>query len=507
MNISRKNYDSEFCGSLPLHNINLIQPYGFLIVLERLSLNVLQVSENIGQLLGKTAQELVNTGFTAFLDDETSQKLAVPFSADLKSRIPLHLDLNTEAKVRNCVALVHHKPEYIILEIEESDEQQSFIEIFQEVKSSMETINNSETIEELCQCTIEELKRLSGFDKVMMYKFDENWNGTVIAEVAEEGMERYLGLTFPASDIPKQARDLYLKNPYRLIPACKYSPVKLYPVRNSLLNPFLDMSDCNLRGVPSVHLEYMENMEIAASMSTRVIVNDKLWGLISCHHKEDNNPGYQKCAMFDLLSNVVSTKITAIEMKENFEKINNLRSKRSDIIDSVYKEKSLVKGLLDHEINIMNLFVGEGAVVLKNGTIHSRGKVPQHEDIKNLVLWLQGKNISSVYAQAKLSDVYDHAADYTEVGSGILAIPIDQKKGDFAIVFRPEVVSTIHWGGNPNDAINFEADGKKYHPRNSFRLWKETVYQTSLPWQKDELDIAEGIRSFIFEYSSKYLLN
>lgn len=508
MNIEAKNYDSEFCGSLPLHNINLIQPYGYLIVLDRDTLSIIQVSENIEALLGISPQSLINSSLTNFIPLSETELFKTRLSSNITDALPFHLTIkDKQEQTRPCIAILHAKPEFLILEIEEVSGNKAFIDVFQDLKLAMAAIDQAATVQEACEFSIRELKKSSGFNKIMMYKFDENWNGTVIAEVSDEGLEPYLGLTFPASDIPKQARDLYLKNPYRLIPSRLYAPVRLYPVRNPVSNSFLDLSDCNLRGVPSVHLEYLGNMDVMASMSTRIIVRDKLWGLISCHHRAEKMLNYEERAVFELLSSIISTKITSIENKEKFDFRNALRQTRGKLLDYVYTDKSFAGGLLNHEPSILNLLSAEGAAVVENGVLSTMGTVPKEHDIQNLILWIQNKGIERVYAESNLSDKYDHAENYIDTGSGVLVIPIDKRRGDYIIAFRPEVIKTVNWGGNPEDAINFEPDGKKYHPRNSFRLWKETVVKTSQPWHTDELAIAEEIRNFIFEFSSKYIHN
>ncbi|WP_114941825.1 GAF domain-containing protein, partial [Mucilaginibacter endophyticus] len=159
------------------------------------------------------------------------------------------------------------------------------------------------------QAAVHELRRITGFDGIMMYRFDEDWNGTVIAEEKDAPeLEHYLGHTFPGSDVPRQARDLYLKNSYRLIPDRDFTPVRLYPVMNPVTNTFIDLSDCNLRGVAAVHLEYLKNMNVQASMSIRVIDNGKLWGLIACHHVRPHYLSFETGAVCEMLSSVISNR-------------------------------------------------------------------------------------------------------------------------------------------------------------------------------------------------------
>jgi chemotaxis family two-component system sensor kinase Cph1 len=499
---NQKNYDSEFCGSLPLHHVNMIQPHGYLLVLNRETLAIIQVSENINDLLNKPAAEVINTPFIQYISEQELSRLQSRFVAE--DKVPLTLSINNQ----RVLVLAHTKNNYITLEIEKAGQnfERSFVDVFQEVKYSMAAIDAAASVQEVCNTAIHELKSLSGFDGVMMYRFDENWNGTVIAEEKEEGLEHYMGLTFPASDVPKQARQLYLKNPYRLIPNRSFTPVRLYPVLNPLINSFTDLSDCNLRSVAAVHLEYLESMYVVASMSIRVICNERLWGLISCHHKTAHYLNFELCSMFELLSGVISNKITSITNKEEYDFVNALQNQRAVLTEQIYAENDIVKGLFNNEAtNILTLFKATGAAAIFNGKAATIGQVPEGEYLENLVLWLQGKGISKIYTTDHLADAYDEAISYPELASGMLVIPIDSINGDYIVCFRPERIHTINWGGNPNQAINFEADGRSYHPRNSFKLWQETVKHTSLPWHEQELTVAETLRSFIFEFKTRQL--
>jgi len=506
----RKNFDSDFCGSLALHHINSIQDYGYLLVLDKSDLSIIQASENLSDVLHKSIQDLVGTSLAEYFSEEELDKILQISNAGLTSRIPLTLTSAESFGADRFQVLQHTKKDSILLELEKTDKDttRSFTEVFQTVKYISAAIEQAETVQEVCDTAIRELRKLSGFDGVLMYKFDGDWNGTVIAEDKSSKLEPYLSQTFPASDVPKQARELYLRNPYRLIPNRAYTPVRLYPVINPLTNAFTDLSDCNLRGVAAVHLEYMKNMNVNASMSIRVIHNQSLWGLISCHHIAEKYISYELCSIFEWLSELISSRVTLILNKEEYRLTHDLQERRIALTDRIYAENLITRALLNDDTeNILDLFKASAAVVTLNGRVEARGDIPPNDDVDNLMLWLEGKNMNGVYATTHLAGIYDDAAAYADQASGILVIPINSDKGDFVVCFRPEVIEDIHWGGDPNQAINFEKDGKNYHPRNSFKLWKQTVTQHSLPWTKQELEVAESLRNFLFEFSTKQLGN
>ena len=503
----RKNFDSDFCGSLPLHHINSIQNYGYLLVLDKSNLSIIQASENLAELFGGNVREIVNTPIAAYFPEQELHKIRKISNAGITARIPVTLSLKESFGAYKLVALQHTKTDCIIIELEKSDKDttRSFIEVFQTVKYIGSVIEQANTVQEVCNIAIHELRKLSGFDGILMYRFDSDWNGTVIAEEKDDRLEHYLSQTFPASDVPKQARELYLKNPYRLIPNREYIPIRLYPVINPLNNAFTDLSDCNLRGVAAVHLEYMKNMNINASMSIRVIHNESLWGLISCHHINEKYINYELCSIFEWLSDIISGKITLLLNKEEYLFSNELQQKRIALTDHIYAVNQITEGLLDDQDDILNLFKATGAVVILNGRMESKGNVPPQDELDNLMLWLEGKHMDKVFSTNHIAGLYEDAAAFAAQASGLLVIPVNPDKGDFVVCFRPEVIEDINWGGDPNQAINFEKDGSSYHPRNSFKLWKQTVLQHALPWTSREMEVAESLRNFLFEFRTKQL--
>lgn len=506
----RKNFDSEFCGSLPLHHINSIQDYGYLLIVDIKGLSVIQASENTPELFGKDIKVITTSLLSDFIEQAAIVQIKLLLERGIAGKFPLAIKFVASIATKEYHAFVHIKDDYIIIEIEKDFKTatRDFVAVFQDIKYFSVAIDHANSVQEVCEVAIHELKKLSGFDGILMYRFDANWNGEVIAEEKKEGMEKYIGQIFPASDVPKQARHLYLKNPYRLIPNRNYKPVRLYPVINPVTHAFVDLSDCNLRGVAAVHLEYMKNMNVTASMSIRVIYNEALWGLISCHHINDKYLNNELCALFEWLSEVISNRITLILNKEEYKLTQDLQQKRIALTDRVYAEDNMVTGLLPDDLpGIMELFNASGVLVSLNRRIETRGFLPGKDEIDNLMLWLEGKNLDQVFSTDYLSGVYQDSLSYSKEGSGLLVIPIDSERGDFVVCFRPEVVEDINWGGDPNNAVNFDKDGKSYHPRNSFKMWKQTVHNHSFPWKKQELEVAASLRNFLFEFRTKQLQN
>lgn len=500
------NYDSEFCGSLPLQFINLIQPYGVLLVLSKEDFTILQASENIADITALSATDVVSKRLSDFLPQDQMQAIQQKTRAALSDKIPHRLTFSAGGKSYHFLGLMQARDNYVLLEMElikKISKEELFADVYQEVKYAMAEINRAENSTDVCYAAIKELKRLSGFDKIMMYKFDENWNGEVLAETMAEGMDSYLGLRFPASDIPKQARAMYFKNPYRLIPTVDYTPVKIYPVLNPQTGGFVDLSNCNLRSVPAVHIEYLKNMGVTASMSTAVIKDEQLWGLISCHHKTEKHLSYEMCSVFELMAGLISSRISVIDNKCQSKMVWRLQQVQSKLMEQVYLDDDPVTALTNYEADILQLLDCGGAVILYNKKMQTKGLVPDRYEIQDLVMWLQNQQFDKVHAINNLSAVFENAATYSRLGSGIVVLPIHVEKGEYVIGFRPELIQNVGWGGNPNEALQFEKNNITYHPRNSFKLWRQTVESTSLPWSRHELEIAESFRNFLIEYTLK----
>lgn len=495
------SYDSEFCGSLPIHLTNLIQPYGILLVVDKDSLNIIQASENTQGVFSKPVSEVVNASLESFIGSDGTSLLKEKLANDFNNKIPAIWEIGGNRYVVH----VHRAPKYLLAEIDvrphNAGPDDEFVKVYQELKFVMTAIEAADSLEKACQIAASELKKISGFDKVMVYQFDADWNGYVIAESGEPDMESYFQFTFPASDIPKQARQLYLKNPYRFIPDRNYQPVKLYPVINPITNSFIDLSDCNLRSVPAVHVEYLGNMGVTASMSTRILYKDDLWGLIACHHKTAKHMNYEMCSVFEMLSGIISMKITSLQNQEVGSRLNFISATWARIVESIYRSEDLYTNLLAQD-GLMKLLNATGIVLSNGNKFQTAGLVPSDGSLEELMLWLHTRELRRVYATDSLRSEYEYAKDFSSEASGMLVIPINHLKDQYLILFRPEKVRVINWGGNPDERIQFEKNEKNYHPRNSFKQWQQKVSGISLPWRTEELNAAETLRSFIYEYET-----
>ncbi|WP_207492088.1 ATP-binding protein [Aridibaculum aurantiacum] len=499
------NYDAIFCGKQPLHNTNLIQSHGALIAAESGTHKIVQVSENIDALLGMAVDDVVGLSLADVLNDDSVQLVNSSVSSGaLHAKVPSTLYFSKAGKEEGYLAHLHQKDDLLIIEVEFTDklvDKASFIKIFQQVKQVVSAIEAATTVNEVCIVAANVIKELSGFDKVMIYSFDEGWNGTVVAEAMEQGMDSYFGLKFPASDVPKQARELYLSNPYRLIPNRDYVPVPLSPYNNPVTNTFTDLSSCKLRSVAPVHLEYLRNMGVVASMSTRIIHREQLWGLIACHHRQPKYLSFEETSVFELLSSVISTKITSIIHKTSLDRRSTLEASLFVIKGQMEFFDDLLKMFMYNKETLLSLLSADGVSICWNGEIESAGLTPEEDEVQQLRHWLMEKKVKQTLHMPALSLAFAKAEKYAALASGLLALPIDPEVGNYILAYRPEAIQQVKWGGNPDEVIKFEANSSVYHPRNSFAVWKETIKQTAVRWTDDEVSIVEKFRNILVEYS------
>ncbi len=501
--IQFSKYDSEFCGNIPIHIINTIQEYGVLLVVDKATLAIVQVSENAGELLGLPFRELPGTPMSQLINGEAYTALQ-----EVAQQRDGHKQVAAWAlQERPYAVILHVLEEQLLVEVERNPypvtAEASFTQLYQQIKTSIGLIEQSQDVAALCHIAAEELKKLSGFDKIMIYAFDKDWNGNVLAEAMETDMESYIGFTFPASDIPKPARDMYLRNPYRFIPDRDFTPVKLYPVINPLTHTFLDMSACNLRAVAAVHVEYLKNMNVMASMSVRLTKDNELWGLIACHHKTARAIDPQLRSVLELLSGVISGRISVLHHQQFHDLSSRLNIIYTQLIEHLYKTESLAPGLLNGTPNVMALFDASGVVITHKNKTYKAGEVPDAAQLEDLLLWLHVKQLHKVFHTDSLPAVYDITAEFREIASGLLVIPVQAEEDTYILLFRKEFIKTTNWGGDPGERIFFDENPKIYHPRHSFKLWQEHVKGFSRPWLPEEVMAAENLRSFIFEFLTR----
>ncbi|WP_341736852.1 hypothetical protein [Microcoleus sp. CAWBG640] len=260
--------DLTNCDREPIHISGQIQPHGVLMAVSEPELEILQISENTQELLGIAAKSAIGQNLSLFLEQAQLEQLkACLLNENLKTINPIKISVKKAETILEFDCILHRWEGVLIIEIElaQSLENLSVFSFYHSVRSTVSQIQNAKNLNKLCQLTVSEFRKITGFDRVMIYKFDSEYNGAIIAEHKAETLSPFLGLNYPSSDIPKQARKLYLLNWLRLIPDINYKPVPIVSPNNPVTNQPLDLSFSVLRSVSPIHIEYLQNMGVAAT--------------------------------------------------------------------------------------------------------------------------------------------------------------------------------------------------------------------------------------------------
>lgn len=497
--LTGQKVDLTNCDKEPIHISGLIQPHGLLFVLKEPELTILQVSNNTSKFFGFDASPLINQNLNVLLDEYHINIMKIALSQeDLSKKNPIKFSISSENRTFLFDGIIHRGAEGVILELEPTRATQniSFLNFYDLVRGSVYQLQNASNLHELCQNMVKEVGKMTGFDRVMIYKFNENGDGTVIAEYRIETLTPFLGLHYPASDVPKQARKLYCLNWLRLIVDINSQPIEIVPANNPVTHSPLDLSYSVLRSVSPLHIEYLQNMGVRASMSISLMKDQKLWGLIACHHYSPKFLSYEVRKACEFLGQVMSVELSFKEDNEDYDYRIELKAIERKLIEYTSVEKNFIDGLTKYQPNLLDLVLAQGAAVCFEDDYTIIGETPQVEELKDLIAWLENNVHEEVFYTNSLPSVYQEAENFKNVASGLLAISISRTKKNYVLWFRPEVVQTVNWAGNPNKPVEITADGsERLSPRKSFELWQETVRLTSLPWQQCEVDAALGLRN------------
>ena len=497
--------DLVSCDQEPIHAPGSIQPHGVLMVLEPDTLKVLQVSENLQEFLGLDVEALLKRSLAGGLG-QYGELLEVDLQRSQLSTAPVYLRTISAAGTNQTYSaynvLAHKNSDgLVIIEFEGSAADpgaglfRDFYPLVTGFVRELQTVRDRQALTDLAA---REVRRITGFDRVLIYAFDSEWNGEVIAEDRNDYLPSYLEHRFPAADIPSQARELYRLNRVRLIPTGEYQPVPIFPSETSGRDQPLDLSFAVLRSVSPVHLEYMRNMETASSMSVAILRGGQLWGLISCHHHAPKPIAYDVRIACDFLAQVLSVQLEAREHNEEYAERIRLKDIEGHLLARMTRTDNFVHGLVEGASDLLTFGGANGVAVLFDGDSRALGATPPEAEIRKLVDWLGEQGDQEITYTDRLSSIFPDAKSYEDVASGLLAVRISKLYRSYIMWFRPEVVQTIKWGGPPQQKLEtIGPNGVRLHPRKSFETWCEIVRGRSLPWTKAHLDAAVDLRNSV----------
>ncbi|MEX3776609.1 ATP-binding protein [Pseudomonas sp. MYb118] len=489
------------CADEPIRFPGAIQPHGLLLTLTEPGLEIIQVSANVDTLLAREPQTLIGRPLQSLIGDAHTKAVREALQQPtLFDAPPLHFRVNGTA----FDGLLHRHQGVLILELEihvENFQPRNVAGNQTNLGRMLQRLQAATTLQALYDISVKEIQAMTGYDRVLIYRFEEEGHGQVIAEASDPSMELFNGLFFPASDIPEQARELYRINWLRIIPNADYQPVPLVPKLRPDTQTPLDLSFATLRSVSPIHCQYMKNMGVLSSMSISLMRGDQLWGLISCGNRQPLHVPHELRTACQTIGQVLSLQISAMEAlelsRQRDEKLGALALLNQAMIDS---PQNVFDGLARQPQVLMALAQAGGIAIIEDKQLHRYGNCPEPEQIRALHKWLQERG-EPVFASHHLASVYPPAAHYQQVASGVLAMSLPKPVDNGVMWFRPEVKENVKWSGDPRKPLDLENSdaGLRLRPRTSFEIWKVEMAGISTKWSHGDLFAANDLRRSALE--------
>lgn len=502
-------YDVTNCDQEPIQWPGFIQSHGYLLALDPATFIIWQASENIEVLTHQPAAELIGKPIVdvAFGDQPGTLMqhlltLAMQYNS-LESFNPYQVTING----RTWYMLLHLHDGALILEMEPVNTEKGAFSVSMPIllSQTMSETQRSHSISSLFNKIAPKIKEITGFERVMIYRFSEDWHGEVIAEAREAHLEPFLGLHYPASDIPRQAREMYKINLVRSVVDVQEHHVPLYPVNYAEHNRPLDLTHASLRAVSLLHIEYLKNMGVRSSMSISLIYRGELWGLIACHqYSGPRFIDYPTRQSVKLISQLLSTALEIRKDDDDADFAQQLQTHEQALYHQMLGDWDVVQGLTKHSTTVLDMNTATGAALMFEGNLYTLGDVPPDEEIVNLVSWLKTTSTETVFQTNQLPNLYPAAEAYRERASGLLALMLSREMDEYLLWFKPEQIQTVEWGGNPEKPVTIdEKGGGRISPRKSFEKWSELVRNKSVAWRQVEVSVALRLREDLLQLVSQ----
>lgn len=488
--------DLTNCDREPIHILGAIQPIGFLLALTP-EMTIERASANVEQFLGASPEALLGKPL-----DEVLSRAAVH---NLRNRLALLAGDDAVERIFGCelrpdlpafdIAL-HLSGGKIVIEAEPASNEHG--DATNTVRSMVARIDRARSFADFLNEGARLIRAFTGFDRVMVYRFAPDGSGEVAAESCRPSIGNFKGLHYPATDIPAQARALYKRNLLRVITDVNAAPVPIVPALDTAGQP-IDLSLSILRSVSPIHIEYLKNMGVAASMSISIIVDDKLWGLFACHHYSPMSPSFERRSVCELFAQMFSMRLESRERKETVEFERRARDISDQLLGAVASDETLLNDPDWLGDILTNAIPADGVGVWINGSCAFSGHTPKAEDFRRIIAVLTEHTDGGVVATDHLATMVPGAERFSGEAAGMLAIPISRAARDYVVLFRQEIIRSVRWGGDPHKPVEYGPNGPRLTPRESFAEWKELVEGRSKPFTPSELRVAETLRATLIE--------
>jgi light-regulated signal transduction histidine kinase (bacteriophytochrome) len=497
--------DLSNCERELIHLAGSVQPYGALLVVREPDFAIVQASDNACELLGVPGPTLLGRSLDK-LDSDLAPKIrTLAHSALLGMRAPLRCFITGSGGRKEFDVEIHRAGHAgIVIEIEPHDAPADRAEwngagLARTLTGMIADIGSAPTLDTLCDAVVTHFRTLAGYDRVMVYKFDQDGHGEVVAEARDTRYEPFLGLHYPASDIPQRARELYMRNRVRVLVDVHYAPVPIEPRTSPVTGTELDMSQCHLRSMSPLHLQYLQNMGVTATLVASLVRHGRLWGLVACHHYSPKVVPYDLRAACELLAEVVSTRISALENYAQAHAELLVRKLERRLIDATATTGDWRMALFSQSQTLLRAVEATGAALYHEGEVLTAGETPSVDEVRALCDWLAEHSAEPLFFCSSLARLNPDFAALSPVASGILAVTLSHTDHEYLVWFRREQPSSVTWAGNPNKPFVVGNSPRDLSPRRSFAAWSELVRDTGRPWTTSEVATASAIRSSLVD--------
>jgi light-regulated signal transduction histidine kinase (bacteriophytochrome) len=475
-----------------------IQPHGFLLLLDDRDEYVVAASENTEDFLEVPLALILGTPVETVLEREILGALKAQANSIEAEGSQVYLGAFPMRGGFYSV-VTHRLGSERVLEFERLEQLVSPELTNQVFTNFVSKLNNLRSEKELCQALTKQMKHLTGFNRVLLYRFDDFGHGAVLCEESDGVLPSYLDLRFPASDIPQQARDLYVLNTVRIIPDAMYVPSPLHATGQRPIE-VLDLSTSILRSVSPLHVEYMRNMGTMSSMSISLVCEGRLWGLVSGHHAKPRMIPYLVRSACDLLAKLVCTQLMSFNTSANLKKMVQFHAVQRRMLTQMAAENNYLAVMIDHIEDLIQITDAQGVAFVTEGQCKVFGETPEEEEVRKLADWMDSMPELEVFESRHLGKRIEWAEKFREVASGLLAVRISHIRQTYLMWFRPEVIRTVNWAGEPTTGLHSD---KGLNPRKSFEIWRELVRGRSNPWTEMEIESATDFRGAVMTISLK----
>jgi len=488
--------DLTNCDREPIHLLGAIQQPGFLIAVST-DWIIARVSRNIRALLGSDPVDLIGAPLPdyvpAVLLHDLRNRISLLSAPDMVERL-FGCEIGASGQLYDIA--VHFSGGQIVIEAEPGTAAGG--DSTNAVRGMMSRLDRTRDLDGFYREGARQVRALLGYDRVMVYKFAASGAGAVVAEACKPGIGSFLGLNYPASDIPRQARELYKRNLVRVIRDVQADPVGIVPEIDAA-GRRIDLSLSILRSVSPIHIEYLKNMGVAASLSISIVVDDELWGLFACHHYTPRAPTFERRSVCELFAEMFAMRLESRERRSIGDYEQRARDISDQLLGAVASDETLLQDPDWLGDILTSAIPADGVGVWINGNYAFSGVTPPTEGFRRIVRALNGLAAGRVYTTDHIGGLIDDAGDFADRAAGLLAIPISRSPRDYVILFRKELKQSVRWAGDPHKPIDYGPNGPRLTPRESFAEWQETVEGHAEPFTAPQLRVAETIRATLIE--------